>query len=100
MRHVTVRSCQGRSSSVRQYRLWTRNEDRPQTGQKAAAEIGLAVMTSLAEPSATPSTCKPAGTVGSKGSGNSIAWDLGSYLSNNASTAEFDPASTTSAEEP
>lgn len=45
-RHVTQRSCQGRSFRVRQYELCTRADHRTQRGKAARAAVVLAVIVS------------------------------------------------------
>jgi hypothetical protein len=40
IRISTARPCQGRSARVRRYRLWTRREAWPQTGQQASGAFG------------------------------------------------------------
>jgi len=78
-RHVTDRSCQGRSLNVRQYRLCTRAEARPQTRQDAWAAVVRAVISNPVSSSVRSSTCRPSGTDGIDGFEIGIALPSGHH---------------------
>ena len=79
-RHVTGRSCQGRSSNVRQHLLCTRDEARPQPRQQAWVAVVRAVISNPDVSSVRPSTCRPSGTDGMDGLEIGIALPSGHHV--------------------
>ena len=64
IRISTARPCQGRSARVRRYRLWTRREAWPQTGQQASGAFGAVVMVTVSADGTTCWTSRPEGISG------------------------------------
>jgi hypothetical protein len=64
IRISTARPCQGRSARVRRYRLWTRREAWPQTGQQDSKAFGAVVMVTVSADGTTCWTSRPEGIRG------------------------------------
>ncbi len=64
IRISTVRPCQGRSARVRKYRLWTRYEAWPQTGQQAPGAFGAVVIMTVSADGKTCRISRPGGIWG------------------------------------
>jgi len=60
-RRWTVRPCEGRSMRCRSYRLWTRPDRRPHSGQAASHAVGRAMISSRSGSAVTASMRSPAG---------------------------------------
>ena len=60
-RSSTLLPAQGRSETVLAYRLWTRRDGRPHSGQDRSLTAARADTTNVPSTSAVPSTINPAG---------------------------------------